>query len=497
MAVTTIDHVLATRVLNVLQRGVKQGALTTQAERSANRAAFQAAIDEATTNGYILYVPAGEYNIELQALKITANATRWLGTVKSTIIQHTLNIPAVHVGPPIGSVNTVTSVLMDGAELRYNGTGSAGANALELTGIWMSDLRNFDIGDVYQPVGSRTSVPWCGVWCDSTTGTAPLFSVQFSNFRIKHFGWRGFSATRDDSGGAGASTQNVLQNFYISGGQNYTSGVQDISAVSNSAMAAFSGHSQLTIVGFNTEWCKTVKAVSFVSCNEVDFVGFNCEGVQLARTFLYKCGFVELYDGRLAIRGATFYNCRGRVADNVDVGSAFLVGPSSRLKYENIRIDLHDTTGTTTVITNCFDGSDDNVHIDAGHVILTSSANVARWDAFVFATPGSGSLYGQLTDFNNSTPYTTSDADQTHYTYNTPGVQRVPCTANRNFTLKKAMSASKATIIPRGVARRIRHVGGAGTLSVKNDAGATIGTLASGFYMDAYFDSQTDDWVAG
>lgn len=206
--------------------GVAQGALANNTARANNRIAINNAIQHCLANNKSLSVPPGRYEIHGGPILINGGRFRWFGTLAARFVQYSLDQPVVHVGPPLGTGGgaVVENVIFEGAELMYAGTGTAntdpqvlaGANALELTGVWMSTFRSIDIGDVNQGLGSATSVPFRGILLDGISGTTPCFSNSFRDIRIKHFGQWAIYSPR--TGFDAASTGSVWENIYISGG---------------------------------------------------------------------------------------------------------------------------------------------------------------------------------------------------------------------------------------------------------------------------------------
>lgn len=493
-----LDALGTSMFLNVLDAGVTRGTLANNTLRNANRVAFNAAIAQAVSQNLILAIPPGNYEIYGGALLVTSDNSRWLGTTKSQIIQYGtatgIDCPVVHIGAALGSSAVISGVLIDGLSLRYAGTGVAGAHALEFTGVWMSYFANIDIGDVNAPYGSRTSVPWCGVYWDPAVGTLPPFSNVFMNVRVKMFGWRGISMTRNDDGATGQSTGNVWFNTYLSGGENLGTGFrQDLSSVAGSGMVIASGHTQLRFLQLNTEWCATDTCFGTNAVHELEVNGWNIEGIELKQSFSYKCGWIRPYNTRIRVTGLTIYNSTALASNNITAGSAFLCGPNTRISFDTIHADRIVRTGGSTAVFDSTDGGgDDDVHINAGLLYL-NAPNLAfdRYSAFSFATAGSGSLFGPLADFHNSTVTVLGDTSETLYAYNTPGIYACSPSATRTKTMSRQFSNLELCRIAPGSTKEFRKVGGAGSLVIANYDGTVLATLTAIGVVRIVFDGSS------
>lgn len=489
---TTVNHKSTLRILNVLEHTspVVQGVLADNTARSTNRANFNSAIAAAISNGYLLWVPPGRYEISGGALIIPSNL-RWMGTMLSTIVQFSLSTPVVHVGSPLGTAGaTIERTIVDGAELRHNGSATSGGNGIEVTGGYMCTFKNLQIGDVNATLaganGAGGSVPWMGVFVDDAAGTVPMFSCTWENIRIKHWAYRGFSADRLNYE---AATGNVWTNLYIGNGD--ASGTRDVSATTGNGALVLGSQAQAVFNQLNIEWVKTTSVVRMVVCDQVVIAGVNFEGITLKAPSSQDIGFFDLYYGTLTVEGVTINNCTISTANNAASGSIFRLGPASVVRANNVRPLL--MTVTTSLFYVVRSNSATNSRADLGQFAIGNSDGLTAYDDGSFAS-GAGNGYGELTDFNGAGVRTLSDASATLYSYRGDTVVRIPATTARTLTLSNQCASAIATRIPPGTRKRVRHSGGAGTVTVSNYNSSSIGSIASGASAEFVFDGS--DWLA-
>jgi hypothetical protein len=479
-------------ILNVREwPGVTAGSLANNTQRNNNRIAIQAAIDHCNANDKMIWAQPGDYEIYGGAL-IIDSATRWLGSMgKTRIIQHQLNAPTIHFGPPLGTLaSTVEQVLFDGACLRYAGTATAGGHSVEGNGLFMNNIMNLEIGD-RATLATRTSVPWMGVYFDQLPGTTPCFSNKFSNIRITHFGYIGWSQFRD---GYESATGNHWSNIYIAGGNG--EGQQDLSTVDGMGMylgsLAQSEFSQL-----NFEWFMAPKAIHLEVCKDVIFDGVNFEGISLKAGAEQEMGLINQYIASSRWSGVTVNNCKMFASNNLTSGSVFRCGPDAAPSVDGLTVMLMDKVGATFDVFRHMSGSGDaGIHANLDNLSLGDGDLVDRVESVQFSDGNDGALFGRLGDFNNGTPFTMSNASATHYCYRTPAILRMaPSGGNKTITLSRSCTASITARIPRGTVRRVYNVtGSASNIVVANYNAATIGTVTAGNTLLFAFDG--DNWVA-
>lgn len=481
----TVLYNLTTRMASLTDyAGVVTGTLANNTARQANRAAIQAAIDDCAANNKILVVPKGTYEIHNAGL-IIGSGFRWLGTMESRIIQYSLNLPVLHVGPALGTVGqTVENTIIDGAYLRYSGTATAGGNALEMNGAYMCTFKNLQIGDVQAPYSSRTSVPYIGVYCDDATGTTPCFSCTWESVRIKHFGYRGFSADRLNYE---AATGNVWTNLYIGGGN--ASGTQDLSAVANSGALVLGSQAQAVFNQINIEWMATPSVIRMVVCDQTVFNGVNFEGIVAKLSSSGNFGFFDIYNGSVTVEGCTINNCTLTAANNIAAAGIFRLGPATVVRANNFRPLLMTATANFFgVLSN----SATNSRVDWGQMALGNSDGLLGYDDSTFAS-GAGNGYGLLSDFNGATVRTLADSNATLYSYRGDSVVRIPASTTRTLTLARQCTASITARIPPGTRKRIKNTGAGGPVTVLNyNAGSLSSTIAAGAFAEYVFDGI--DW---
>lgn len=474
------------RVLNILDRGVIQGTRANNTERTTNRTNWNLAIQECTTKGWKMWVPPGRYEIYGGGLIIDDDGFSWEGTTNSIIVQYQLNVPVIHFGPPLASATAqITGVTFSGAQLKYNGTGTAGANAMEFSGIWMSSIKNVEIGDIQQNLAGRSSVPYNGMYFDPSPNAIPQFSNVFENIRIKHFSYRGIDMSRDYAGGS--STQTTFTNVYISGGS--SDGQQDngTEALDGSCAAFFQMQSQLQLVGFNVEWIRTRAAIHFDVCNEVEMTGLNFEGVYLKRFYSTNLGLIQADYTQMKINSGTAYDVR-MITGNLSVGSVFMLGDESSVTIDNFRCDNNTTDVPFHLIRHAGGSGSANVNVQLRNLTLNGTHGLDQIDDFVFSGTA-GPLYSDVGPFAGPGVVTLPDANYTHYPFRSYGILRMSLTAARTIVLSRQISASDTCRIPRGSRVRVYHAGGGFSLSVDNYTGSTdLATLTAGQSADFVFD---------
>jgi hypothetical protein len=468
------------RFLNVLEFGVTQGALANNTARGVNRTNFNTAISTAVSQGKILIVPPGDYEIHGGGLLVTSSYFRWLGSTSSRIIQHQLNAPVLHLGPALGvTAQTIEGAVIDGAYLRYAGTATVGGNALEMNGAYLCRVGNLQIGDVNQGASGATSVPYIGVYCDQLPGVTPCFSNTFHDVRIKNFVKYGWSQFRDDYA---AATGNHYSNLYISSGGGGDR--RDITAVGGIPLY-MGALAQSVFNQLNIEWSTCETAMHLEVARDVVFNSVNIEGIVLKRASSGDAGMINWYYGSGAVHGLHVNNCDLTSTNNI-------TNPST--------LRLYDAT----------------VSVDASTPLLCTKSGIAN---YAYARGWSGStasrialsglslgdsdqldlvdggnlLFTQLSDFNNDTPLTLSDASVTHYAYGMRGVLLMAPSTARTVTLSRACSAAIAARIPAGTRRVIRKTGGAGNLLVANYEATTLATLSTTDSVTCVFDGT--NWV--
>lgn len=489
----TVELAVSFKVLNVRERGVLSGALADNTARAANRVAFQAAIDEAASEGYQLWVPPGEYHIHGAALIIDESGFSWKGTLQSTIIQHSLALPVVHIGPPLATMGgSIDTIVMDGAYLKYIGTGTAGANALECSGLWMSSIVNIDIGDTSSTFASRTSVPYTGLYFDPSGNVVPQFSNTFKNIRIKHFVYRGIDMSHDL--GVSASTGSTFENIYISGGSSDGQADLGTAPTDGGCGAFFQMQSQLTLTQFNVEWIRVNAAIHFDVCNQVEITAMNLEGVWLKRFYSTNLGFIQAAYSTIKLNSGSVYDCSAEAA-HLSIASVFMLGEECSVTIDNTRVDDNTIEVPFSVIRHQTFGGDQKVNVALRGLKLNGTHGLTRIDDFSFSTGNEGPLYSTVGPFGSTSPVTLSNANVTHYTYNGFGVLRMsPSGGNKTITLSDEVSATDTCVIPRGTRRRVHCVTGAGSsLVVANHDAATLTTLAAGASGEFVFDGT--NWV--
>jgi hypothetical protein len=468
--------------------GVVTGVLINNTARQANRAAIQAAVDDCAANSKILVVPPATYEIHNAAVILPAGF-RLLGTMESRIVQYSLDKPVVHVGAVLGTTGvTVEHVVIDGLYLRYSGTATAGGNALELQSTYMCDFRNIQIGDVQSTYASRTSVPYIGVFCDDATGTTPCFSCSYTNIRIKHFGYRGFSANRLNYE---AATGNVWNNIYIAGGN--SAGKQDLSAVAGADMShgalILGSQAQGVFNQLNIEWLTGTGIIKMEVCDQMVFNSVNLEGLSLKASSSRDIGFIDVYNGSFTIEGLTINNCIATAALNASTASILRLGPATVARVNNVRPLLN--TGITTSFYGVRSNSAASSRVDFGQFALGNGDAMTAYDDGTFAA-GTGNGYGQLTDFNGGGMHTLADANATIYSYRGDSVVRVPATAVRTIILSRQCSSTITTRIPPGTRKRIKATS-SNSVAVQNYNAAALATITTGTFAEFVFDGT--DWL--
>ena len=481
MPITTVHYATTTRMAAITDyTGVVTGTLANNTARQANRAAIQAAVDDCSANNKILIVPPGRYEIHLAGLIIPGDF-RLIGTMGSVIVQYSLDQPVVHVGPPLTTAGqTVENTTVDGLYLQYNGSATAGGNGLELVGAYMCSFKNLQIGDVQAPYSSRSSVPYMGVYCDETTGTIPCFSCSWDTVRIKHWGYRGFSAKRT---AYDAATGNVWTNLYIAGGN--SSGTQDTSALAGSAALALGSQAQAVFNQLNIEWVKLQKAVEMEICNQMIFNGVNLEGITLKASSSQPCSFFDLYGGSATIEGVTINNCTITTANNVATAAILrLGGPNSCARLNNIRPLLN--VGVTAPFYGVVSNSSTSSRVDLGQFALGDTDALTAYDDGVWSAVATNG-YGLLNDFNGGTVRTLADANATLYAYRGASVVRIPASTTRTVVLSRQCSSTITAIIPPGTRVRIKSTG-ASSVAVQNYNAAALATITTGTFAEFVFD---------
>jgi hypothetical protein len=449
------------------------GPLTTPVQQ-ANVAALQACIATAGANNETFDISDGNtYEIEGAALVIPYNNFNWRGSERSTIVQYSNNIPVVHIGQPLGNSNSTSRVTMDGAVLKYSGTGVAGANALELTGVWMAAFSNIDIGDVYAGVGSFVSIPYIGVYGDPSSSAPANFSNNFTNIRIKP--WVNWAVNFDNV--TNGSTGDVWTNLYTGAGSN-GGGVLTVTGGS----LYFNNYKNLTIRQWNAEWMNTPTVAHFEQVTGATVEGSNIEGITLSEPSSEPAFMFQIVGSRIAFAGMWNLYETFKAANNVSAAAVFGLGSCGcYLRIDDYHMEQttkdSNTSPNLALIQNLDGGGDTNPEVDLGFFTTQTTTLINQIDNFTFSS-GTGPVFTSLRMFNNWTPQALADANATIYVGGQAGVLTMAPTTARTLTLSNLYNAATAQAVgPRGVIRKIVCLAGsAGSIVVVN-GGSNAGTL--------------------
>jgi hypothetical protein len=469
--------------------GVVQGTLANNTARNTNRININAAIVHCYTFNKALFWPPGTYEIHGGGVIVNHEQFYMFGTQSTIILQYQLDAPVMHIGGALGGPGITFATTIRGFFLRYAGVAGVGGNALEVGGsLYRCVLGEFLIGDPYQTLAGRTSVPWEGVHIDQLAGTVASFSNTFHDFHIKHFGYRGWSQFRDDYS---ASTGNVYSNIYIGNGD--ATGRGDVSGVGGSAVY-FGSLGQAIFNQLNVEWIESTRPLHFEVCGETILNSVNLEGIVLKAGSLQDMGLVYYYQGDSEWHGVTVNDCTFDTANNVQNPSIFRMSSSTRIRVSTIRVFFTNKTASDLV---CFRGinpaGESDIHVDLGNFNPTGTHLVDRVDGLVLTDGGAG--FGAIPDFTSQTPRTLTDASQTVYAFRMPTVLLISPSVPRVITLSRQLSAAETTRIPRGTPFTVHNVtGSASTVTVDNYEGTDlIAGMAAGETAKFSFDG--DDWL--
>jgi hypothetical protein len=473
--------------------GVTQGSSIGSTLQAANLTALQAAIAYAGTNSLWFVFEPGTYEIIGGGLAIPYNDFWWLGSRRTYIVQYSNNQPCVHLGNPLGSSSSTDGITMQGANLKYSGTGIAGANALELTGVLNSDVADIDIGDVFASSTSVVSIPYNGVYFDPNVTFNTCFSNEFRNIKVKF--WVNY-AWFCDNNNSQSTTGNVFSNLYCSCGDS-------TGQLSCSGGVWFRYQGQLSITQLNLEWFSAQRAAHFeqVTCGTVG--PSNIEGITLlAGSSGTSCGFVEVIGNQMAIRGVKFYDNTILTANNVGQAQLFMLGSSTYLDLDDIHVEDTIQTGTNSpplyVIANFSGGGNTNPEVALGQFFFQSNAGCEGFSNFV-SSSGTWPIFTSVRQLNNYAIQALTDAAVTVYGVATCGVFTMTPTVARNLTLSNAWnSVSGAPVLPAGVFRKvICNSGAAGTIVVINGGtgGGTIATMSAGSTASFAFDGTNWNYI--
>lgn len=469
--------------------GVVTGTLANNTARGVNRTAINAAIADATSARKMLLVPPGNYEIHGGPIIMASNGAHWFGSTDVQLIQYQLDQPVVHIGPPFGTAGQTIQCVFDGAWIKYSAAASAGGNGFEITGAFMSRFSNLEIGDPYNGASGAVSVPRIGLYCDPTAGTIPCFSCIFSHIRIKNFSAFGFHQFRD---AYDAATGNHYENIYVSAGG--AGDVRDITG--NNGIPVYMGSlAQSSFNQFNVEWSTAQTAMHLEVCRGLAFQSLNIEGVTLKNGSLLDSGVVSMYQSQASINGCMIQNCTVNSANNVQNPSMFRLQSNSWVSLNNFYPILMSKTGITNLaLARNWDGAGNSgCGMDLVNCNLGDNDQLDLIDGITFSAGNDGPAFGLLSDFNNNSILTTSDANSTQYAYRRPGIILVPATSARTLILGRALSATNATRIPRGVTRRVK-ASSSSTVQVQNYNATNLGAaIASGAFADFYFNGT--DWI--
>lgn len=267
--------------------GVVAGEDMPPERRRSNLANFQDCIERGFDEGKSIVIPPGRYEIEGGFLDLgERSGIRLIGSGRSSIYQFSDDTPILHVGPPYGSSNdrSVLLVRVDGVNLRYPKPqeGKTRSKALELTNVWNSMFRNMDIANAFD-----------GIHKDETPGNW-LFSVEFANIRVRNFTRNGIRMMTYEAGSTGSAFTNI---YLTNGGSAGRQQCEGHIAGTDLAEGAFN---QL-----NLEWAECDYAMRFATCRNLAFNSVHVEGNRFwmddgaMLRFEYSCGAV--------INGLTVY----------------------------------------------------------------------------------------------------------------------------------------------------------------------------------------------
>lgn len=480
--------------------GFVEGANRTAQQRLDNGVAFQAAINSAMSNGTgqrkILYVPRGDYEINLPGgLAVPHYGGRWLGHRHAHIFQFATNTPIITFGQQNQSSTSETAAqIIDGVSVHYgNKVASTDTNSIAVvfSRVWSGDYRNFDIGDVNSQY-PNANLMYHGV--KMTNGF--FFSNNLTNFRIKHFYGTGMWLSVQGTG-------NNFTNIYISNGNlNQTVGTVS-SCLTLSASGAVMQENVFNQINF--EWSNAYHAIDMVNARNQVFNSVHIEGVDLRSNTPY---FKMNSACSAVFNGLTLLDCQ----PTTDEGSIFGIGWDSSAIVSMMTLEKFNNTATKAIHlvkqdsgagirrgfikveqikfhSNAFLSTADSTAIDTTETYYDQSRPLKELGNVLPMTPGSTTL---------------GDVDFICHGVSLREVIRfnTPLTANRTLTLTAKYDSGSGMTMPNGPTHRVWRTAaatGASTLTVSaspnadGSAATVVDTLTPGQYIDVYFNGTT--WV--
>lgn len=479
------------------QSGVVTGTGVSAQQRIDNGVAFQAAIDYANTNRLTLFVPYGDYEINLVGgLQVDGYSFRWIGSKRSHIWQYADNTPIITFGKrDTNSTNETATQTIDGLSVRYGNVQpdtNTGSNAIVFSRVWMGDYRNFDVGEV-NDLRENATYMYKGIFC--TNGF--FFSNSLTNIRIKHFHHSGLHWSVQGTG-------NAFRNIYISNG-NLNQGIGTVASCLNlnagGAVLQDSTWDQL-----NCEWSNAFHVIDMVNARNQVFNSLHIEGVHLrSNTAMIKMNS----SASATFNGVTISDCQPTTAN----GKVFGMGWDSHAVVTTIGFEKFNQVAPKTI--NLV-ASDDGNEIRRAVIKILSmklNANAVLHNSDLTTVGGVNDTSRPLKELSGVLPTvsgisTVGDADivsggMSHrYTVRCNS----PLTANRaiTFTNKYDLSGQPGQTLglPNGCAHRVWRTAaatGAFTYTVNQSSNAdgssptAIATLAPGEYIDIVLETGT--WI--
>lgn len=481
--------VTATGTLNLATApGCTVGAGETLAVRQATAACIQATTDYCATNGCIVVAPGGTYEIDSTAGITWSDSTkytgfRWLGSKDTIIEQFHANAPILTIGDISSNGSLlIGSMAVDGMTLEYgvSQTGNTAAIELQFGNVAFSDFRNIKLGS------GGSNVPYTALYFFTASGGA-FFSNKLTNIEI-------YTAQESLFDFAEQGTGNQFDNVYMN---NLVSGTR--TALVNPFVMSSGG--AILEQEFNRLNIEHLSASGGIIMNiagaTAQFNAFHMEDVSF--TGSNPIGIYAQYS-QLNFVSPTFYNeifTSGNFTGTATMFTSYLQGSVDLISPSFYQNSSSPTGGMTLFASN---GPTPPTY-QQNPMNMTNAYFDSSWDGFLTIDATMPvATYGNIRAMSGYDYPVVFPAAKTAVLANPPTAFVVPgclgqeitvvydkvITGNltlqlgANFMLSGSGSTTKVPIGHQVRVVRGNGATGAFTVIVKNSAGTTIGTFASG-----------------